>query len=145
MATESDHISLANHNHGLLLHLLAHGGYPDWAATVGFYKAVHVVEAVFATDLHRDSTSHTNREETLKIAKYKGIAKDYSHLLTASRVARYLSAHGQGEFHTFTDFMDNDGVKSLIQTRLYGVEQRSLAFLTDAGKKALLKIDPATL
>ena len=61
MATESDHISLANHNHGLLLHLLAHGGYPDWAATVGFYKAVHIVEAVFATEVdpgHRHATLH---------------------------------------------------------------------------------------
>lgn len=142
MATENDHINLANHNHKLLVHLLENGGFADWAATVAFYKAVHVVEAVFAADLHVDSTSHTNREETLKIAKFKEISKDYSHLLTASRIARYLSASGRGAYHTFTDFMDNDAVKALVKKRLYGIEQRALKFLTDQGKKSLTKVDP---
>lgn len=143
MAAERDHISLANHNHGLLLHLLGHGGYPDWAATVAFYKAVHVVEAVFAADLHRDSTSHSDREESLKVAKFRPLFRDYTHLLTASRIARYLHASGPGSFHQFTDFMSNDDVKQLVRKRLYGVEQRALAFLTAAGREGLTKVDPA--
>jgi len=69
MASEADHISLADRNHDFLVDVLREGRFPDWAATVAFYKAVHVVEAVFAADLGRDSTSHTDREESLKTLK----------------------------------------------------------------------------
>lgn len=143
MASELEHIRLANHNHDLLLKLLAMDGFPDWAATVAFYKAVHVVEGVFAADLRRDSTSHSNREETLKIPKFLDIHRNYTHLLNTSRIARYLESSGAGgTFSTFTDFMDNDGVKKLVRKRLYAVEQHSIRFLTADGKKALIKIEP---
>lgn len=134
MASEADHISLANRNHEFLVGLLQEGKFPDWAATVAFYKAVHVVEAVFAADLKRDSTSHTDREDTLKINKYKKIFKDYTHLLTASRIARYLESRNDGKFNQFSDFMDAQAVNRLVAQRLYGVEQNSLRFLTDNGK-----------
>jgi hypothetical protein len=136
MATEGDHIRLANRNHELLLKLLADGGFPDWAVTVAFYKAVHVVEAAFAS-LKVHSASHTAREEMLKRPRFKGLWKDYSHLLTASRIARYLSSSGAGEFHSFSDYLDLEGVKKLVRKRLYGVEQGTLAFLTTGGKGGL--------
>ena len=145
MATEGDHIRLANRNHEFLLKLLQDGDFPDWAVTVAFYKAVHVVEAVFAASMAFDSTSHSVREERLKIPRFKDIWKDYSHLLTASRIARYLSSSGAGEFHSFADYLDLEGVKNLVRKRLYGVEQRSLGFLTAAGKGDLQKIDPAAV
>jgi hypothetical protein len=85
MASEADHISLANHNHEFLLQLLQDGAHTDWAATVAFYKAVHVVEAVFAHDLHSHSISHTARESSLKSPRFKLIFVNYSHLYTASR------------------------------------------------------------
>ena len=134
MADEADHISLANRNHDFLVGLLSDGTFPDWAATVAFYKAVHVVEAVFAADLGANSTSHTDREATLKIPKYKQIFKDYTHLLTASRIARYLESSKAGSYRKFADYMDAQAVNRLIAKRLYGVEQRSLQFLTDNGK-----------
>ena len=142
MASEADHISLANRNHDFLVEVLQQGRFPDWAATVAFYKAVHTVEAVFAADLGKDSTSHTDREESLKVAKYKPIFKDYTHLLTASRIARYLESRGEGKCHQFADFMDAQAVNRLVAKRLYGVEQHSLPFLTDHGK-ALKKTNPA--
>lgn len=145
MATELDHIRLASRNHHLLAHLVQIGGYPDWAATVAFYKAVHVVEAVFAATLGKHSTSHVDRQATLKTAAFKSLWKDYSHLAAASRVARYLEAEDAGAFSSFADFMDEDDVKRLIRKRLFGVEQRSLAFLSDAARAALLKIDPSTV
>jgi hypothetical protein len=128
----------------LLIHLLSNGDYPDWAVTVAFYKAVHIVEAVFAADLRRDSTSHTDREQTRKIPKYKEVFKPYTHLFTASRVARYLESHDQGKFRTFFDFMDLTKVKVLISKRLYAVEQNSLQFLSDRGQ-SLVKVDPALI
>lgn len=145
MATELDHIRLASRNHHLLTHLLQIGGYPDWSATVAFYKAVHVVEAVFAANMARHSISHADRQATLKTAPFKNIWKDYSHLATASRVARYLEASDVGAFSSFSDFMDDDDVKLLVRKRLFGVEQRSLAFLTNPAKSALLKIDPSSV
>jgi hypothetical protein len=71
MANETDHIKLANRNHDILHSLIDEGRFMDWAVTTAFYKAVHIVEAVFANDLHTHSTSHTEREKTLKISRYK--------------------------------------------------------------------------
>jgi hypothetical protein len=48
MATEADHIALANKNHDVLLHLLNDvERFPEWVAVAAFYKAVQIVEAVF--------------------------------------------------------------------------------------------------
>jgi hypothetical protein len=140
MASEQNHISLANSNHDLLLHLLSTGTHPDWAATVAFYKAVHIAEAVFFTGFGKHSTSHSDREKTLKMRHYAHIFKDYSHLLTASRIARYLQSDGVGRFNSFADYMDLAAVKSLISKRLFGVEQKSLPFLSDRGRAQLKKI-----
>lgn len=49
MASELVHIELASRNHRTLLYLLEkHDDPPEWVTTVAFYKAVQVVEAVFA-------------------------------------------------------------------------------------------------
>lgn len=145
MASETDHIRLANRNHEVLTVLLGEGRFLDWAATVAFYKAVHVVEAVFANDLHSHSPSHVERERTLKIARYKGIFTNYGHLLTASRVARYLEASGPGRFKTFADYMDDAKVRHVIRKRLYGVEQNALRFVSAQSASELKKIDPSKI
>ena len=140
MASELDHINLANRNHDLLLQLLSSGTHPDWAATVAFYKAVHIAEAIFVTGFGKHSTSHSDREATLKMTRYAHIFKDYSHLLTASRIARYLESSGKGQYKSFADYMDLDAVKRLMANRLYRVEQNSLPFLSDSGRALLRKI-----
>jgi hypothetical protein len=145
MASESDHVVLANHNHGLLLHLLQVGGYSDWAATVAFYKAVHVVEAVFAASLGKHSVDHSDRLRTLKMPRLKSIFRDYTHLFTASLVGRYLVATDAGEFSRFSDFMDEDDVKKLIRKRLYGVEQHALRFVSTQSKVDLVQVDPSKI
>ena len=145
MASEADHISLANRNHAFLLHLLEDGSYLDWAATVAFYKAVHVVEAVIAHDLHTSSMSHNAREQILKTPRFKQIYKNYAHLYTASRIARYLEDRGTGKFSTFADYMNADDVNLLVRKRLYGVEHHALGFLSDVSRAALTKIDPSKI
>ena len=48
MATEADHIALANKNHEVLLYLLKDAArFPEWITVAAFYKAVQIVEAVF--------------------------------------------------------------------------------------------------
>jgi hypothetical protein len=145
MAREAEHIALANRNHAALIHLLNDGQFLDWAATVAFYKAVHIAEAVLAANIGHHSNSHTERERALKMARFAPIFRDYSHLFSASRVARYLIAPAGQPFSTFADFMDANAVKKLVRVRLYGVEQASLGFLSNPSKTSLLKIDPGSM
>ena len=142
MASEADHLALANANHEMLMHLLPDASqFSAWIVTVAFYKAVHVVEAAFAHHMRRHSTSHDNREKTLKTPAYANIWRNYSHLYTASRIARYLEDRREGKFTTFADYMDVEAVKKPLRKRLYGVEQNAVAFLSDVGKATLRKVN----
>ena len=147
MASQSDHIALANKNHEALVYLIEdHSRFPEWIATIAFYKAVQVVEAVFDANMRVHSTSHQMRLQTLKTPRFQRIFRAYRPLLAASRIARYLEDHGPGgagRFRTFTDHLTPDQVfDQLVYKRLYAVEQQSLTFLSDACKEALLKIVP---
>ena len=68
MASEADHLAAANLNQKTLAYLCQdvsiHG---PWVAVVAFYKALHIVEAVFANDPDiRHCTDHGSRERALK-------------------------------------------------------------------------------
>jgi hypothetical protein len=147
MASELEHITLANRNHDMLIHLLGHlDKYPEWVTTVAFYKAVHVVEALFANDLRQHSMSHTDREKRLKHPKFQAIFKNYKPLLDASRIARYLSGPKSGGYCRFSDYLDADGVANkLVKKRLYGVEQNALRYLGEDAKSTLKKIEPVAI
>ena len=104
--------------------------------------------------MNQHSTSHHQRLLTLKIHKFQHIFKQYRPLLTASRVARYLEDSGDhdldrktiinppaGMFQTFTDYLPAaDVVNELVMKRLRALEQHALGFLTEAGRKALVKL-----
>lgn len=139
MASENEHIALANKNHDCLMHLLPNvATHPEWVATIAFYKAVQITEAVFDALMGKDSTSHKDREETIKRhPKLKSAFKDYQLLLTGSRIARYLA----DPHATFTSWMSPQDVeKILVYQRLHRFEQQMLPFLTDS--KSLKKIVP---
>jgi hypothetical protein len=154
MANELAHITLANRNHDALAHLLPDADrFPEWVATIAFYKAVQIVEAVFVTNLNQHSTSHHQRLLTLKIARFKAIFKDYRVLLSASRIARYLEDHGDkdqnqnvinppmGVYGSFAIFMPcNEVVKELVHDRLRPLENNCVPFLSAQGKAALQRI-----
>ncbi len=146
MASEADHISLANHNHDALMALMpAVDRFPDWVSTIAFYKAVHVVEAVYAIVLNKHSCSHHDREQVMKARKFAAIYKDYAHLLTASRVARYLENASGTKYKKFSDFLDGSRVKQLIGQRLVRLEQSALLFLSDDARRGLKLTDPKLL
>src|SRR5437870_4728789 len=92
MASKADHIALANKNHDVLLHLMARPvDFPEWITTTAFYKAVQIVEAVFANAKLRPSSNHTDRLNRLKRnPKFANLFPHYRALLSASCIARYL-------------------------------------------------------
>lgn len=84
------HINLAVHNIDCACHLNKTPRFHDWAATVGFYAALHVIEAVFANEkpvLH--GQCHQRREQLLK-QKHQDLYIPYHALRQAADVARYL-------------------------------------------------------
>ena len=132
------------------------GLHAEWVATIAFYKAVHVVEAVFDAHLKQHSHGHDSRIETLKSPIFHALFTPYRPLFGASLVARYLEDSSSRKFddkptattsfHSFANYLTpQEVVEKLVKKRLYTLEQESLNFLTNAGKSALKKIEPAKL
>lgn len=134
MATESDHIACANRTQQTIVHLLADPAtHSPWIATAAFYKAVHVVEAVFANDKSVAHTSnHGEREQALKRQrKYDHICRNFLPLCRASTNARYLLS-----CRCFDDYLrPEDVIAVLLKHHLHQVEKSALNFL---GKPAEL-------
>lgn len=85
MANEQAHRLKADQNRDFLRTI--GDGYADWLAVVAFYRAVHLVEAVFARDsIH--STDHNGRNNLLK-RSYKPLWAEFKPLFDSSRLARY--------------------------------------------------------
>ena len=99
MACESVHIQVANRNQGTINHLCEdRKEHSTWIVTVAFYKALHIVEAVFASDSSiRHTSDHATRFVKLRTTrKYEHIYRRYSKLSRASNVARYLEDDSSG-------------------------------------------------
>lgn len=112
MASESAHIAVANRNQSTINHLCSDLTLNSpWIATIGFYKALHVVEAVFSNDPEISNMSdHGTRFEALKKTKrYRHIHKHYSELFRISIVARYLEDEST-KASVFDEFLDPEEV-----------------------------------
>lgn len=132
MPTEAVHIAKANHNQALIERLLPDiDTFSDWITTIAFYKALHIVEAVFANNPRiGHGQNHEARERYLKAGpdrnKYRHIYEHYKPLYDASLVARYL-AEGGGDF---SEYLTSDDVRDLILGHyLHQVEQSACRFL----------------
>ena len=133
MASEADHLAAANLNQKTLAHLCqdvsVHG---PWVAVVAFYKALHIVEAVFANDPDiRHCSDHGSREWALKRkSSYQHIYKQYAPLSRAATIARYLH-HSGTDYHSFFDYLDATKIeRELLFYRLHELEKSALKFLT---------------
>lgn len=139
MANEQDHLACANRTQktiGCLLQDTAVNS--PWIATASFYKAVHIVEAVFFNDSAiRHTSDHDRRDHALKSArKYEHIYKNYAVLKRASTNARYLS---QGK--TFDDYMNPQQVVDvLLKHHLHQVEVSAKRHLSTEGAGSLSDI-----
>ncbi len=118
MPTEQDHLQCANRTQKTILHLLADKAvHSPWIAVTAFYKALHIVEAVFATS-GTHSPNHFERACKLKERKFQKIAEHYFPLERAGVNARYLAEHG-----TFDAYMTPDQViAELLKHHLRQVE-----------------------
>ena len=127
MPTDKDHQALAEHNQRTIDFLLTGGDeFPDWTATVAFYKAVHLIEALLAREYHTHGIDHANRGRILKQEnRYTNIYRQYSALKEASTVARYLcESNGGRSYRTFTDYCTMERVKSeILGSRLKELEK----------------------
>ena len=86
MATAEEHKQQALHNERFLA-TIDRDEYPDWAATVIFYAAVHRVQMLFET-CGGVGGNHHQRNKTLR-KLYLGVWKNYQPLYTFSRLSRY--------------------------------------------------------
>jgi hypothetical protein len=92
MPQQDDHIRQARHNAQFLSTFdLNATPYPDWAITVAFYTAVHLVEAHFArNNIHYTDHKRRNREVSRSLRQ---IGRNYITLYNQSRTARYNCQH----------------------------------------------------
>jgi len=145
VSSESDHLALAERNQGVINFLLTDAAkHPDWIVTVAFYKAVHLVEALFARfNSVCHGGSHVRREEIMKSradSRYKKIYPHYMALKQASCVARYLavSSGSSRYFRRFEDYLTAEKVQSeMLGHRLRSIEKSAKGMLTK--KKAKKK------
>jgi hypothetical protein len=143
MATELEHIELANRNHEALRALLgAADDHPEWVATIAFYKALQILEATFASKGLGHSHGHSKRLEIIQDARngYASLCRHYEALLEASEVARYLGARNTGGsgYSKFSDYMSMHEVReNLIKKRLMNVEMHARQFLSEDAKRLL--------
>ena len=142
MPTEADHIALANKNQEALAYLIGDAErYPEWVTTVAFYKAVQLVEALFARRHGRSCHGHAKRLELLKQLGFKMIHRHYRALWGASSVARYLyDTVNNGSYSSFEDYCSADRVVGrFVERRLCGLEDELIGELSPDQAKALQK------
>lgn len=125
MPSERAHLALADRNQTVIDHLLQR---PDecmeWIVTVAFYKALHLVEALFAHDGLGHGQSHENRDYLLKTnRRYAHIYRHYRPLWAASMVARYLYDPAGGTYSTFADYLPpGEAKRQMVDHRLHQIE-----------------------
>ena len=116
MPNKDCHLKLARRNQVLIDHLLPKiNDHSDWITTIAFYKALHIVEAIFQDDPRiQHGQNHEGRDSFLKAnKKYQQIYKHYRPLWAASIIARYLE-NGSRSVSSFSEFLSPDRVKSEI-------------------------------
>ena len=120
-------------NQAALQELLGTGRHPEWVATIAFYKAVHLVEAVLACD-RSHSNSHKDRADRIKRNRHlNSIFSSYRMLMTASMVARYLSDNDGKDDACYEQFEDFIPLKE-VETQLVN---RYLAHIENVVQKVL--------
>ncbi len=87
MPSTTQHKLQFQHNLDFLSTFYPNTPYLDWATTVYFYTAVHLIEAVFASlGIHCGNHSQRHGEVNSRLPT---IAKHYMRLYNASRSSRY--------------------------------------------------------
>jgi hypothetical protein len=140
MSLEAEHIAQANRNQAVLEYLLLEPTTcAEWVVVVAFYKALHVVEAIFSRDpVIRHISAHHKRLEKLKVTNaYRSLYAPYRTLWNAASVARYLSGEvqtGSGstnrDYARFEDYVPVSDLRpNLLDRFLFDFEMKASPFL----------------
>jgi hypothetical protein len=143
MATEADHIALANKNHDALLHLLPNvERFPEWVTVIAFYKAVQIIEAVFEHKYGRCGHGHQKRLEALKSRGYKELYRHYRVLWGASSVARYLyNTIDNKSYSSFASYLSAQQIHTaILKRRLAGIECEAVGMLSESCRNQLKRL-----
>lgn len=120
MPNKAAHVAAAKRNQATIDYLVASSDeHLPWIVTVAFYKALHVIEAVFAADKgsplpHTDD--HKFRNQVLKTMKrYQQLWRMYRPLWEASLIARYLRVDENAPAYTdFSQYMSRSDVEQRV-------------------------------
>ncbi len=118
MPNSTQHRDKANHNR-TFLSTIDVNAYPDWAATVAFYTAVHLVErlrTLLPNPMQQHSTDHQDRL-TFVQKHHRGIHAPYRDLFNAALLSRYETIHSFD-----TQFSAHDVQNILIGRHLTRIE-----------------------
>lgn len=135
MPSRDAHIAAARQNEAALRHMLSSDDHLAWVVTIAFYKALHIMEAVFAADPaapahHTDD--HIDRNRILKTTtRYQHFWKMYRPLWQASLVARYLRENDSAPTHdVFSAHLPKADVESRVLGHwLHQIEQSAEKYL----------------
>lgn len=135
MPSKQAHAAAAKRNQGTLEYLLKDDAHLEWAVTVAFYKALHIVEASLATKQpgcveHTDD--HKSRNRLLKTTiRFQHIWKMYRPLFEASLIARYLRENENGPtYEVFDKFMPREAIERLVIRHYLAQIEKSAIVLT---------------
>lgn len=130
MPKQKAHADQCRHNEEAIRFLSGRiDNFPDWVAVVAFYKALHAIETVFATE-GKHYGKHTERNSAIRNhPKLKAIWNSYRIMKSASRIARYLTEdEGACVFPRFASYMTPEQVKTtLLENHLVAVETATRA------------------
>ncbi len=116
MPKVSKHIRLAARNKKALDYLiLANGPHTEWVATIAFYTALQVVEAVLVKKTGTGSSDHGDRNWRLKTGRGLGnLWKHYRPLASASRIARYLQDDYGADYESFSSYLSSEKAEAIL-------------------------------
>lgn len=134
MPSKQAHLTAAKQNQVTLDYLLKNDDHLAWAATVAFYKAMHIIEAVFAGDaqsLVAHTDDHKVRNRILKTTnRYRQLWRMYRPLWEASLIARYLRSDDHAPtYEIFSQYMNRDDVEQRVVGHYLAQIEKSAATL----------------
>lgn len=143
MAGPNAHLSKAVHNIKTIAFLFTGTNKKDWIATVAFYAALHIVDAVLYHNnrgLQRHGQTHNYRERLVKYnPKFQHMWTFYWSLHNESVVARYLQLE-RTPIDTHIDFdvrMPDDKLGPFLKAKLGGLIQSTEGLLPRDKKQVL--------
>ena len=120
MDKSESHLTQWQHNRNFITRIPPE--YPDWIATVAFYAALQIIDALLAKQRISGVINHDTRNEVLrKTHNYSQIWKHYQPLFNLPRTVRYLADP--------TAWIPVTNLESQVFPRLYEIEKSVLGLM----------------